>query len=108
MYKSRHAELHCVSMADGVKTDLNTVAPADSSLHMYDPAGIHFDGEIVGLAIEKTTGQLHAFLAIPCDEEHANEGGCENGAEATTAAQGQTGESPKFVVPENVRKLLRQ
>jgi len=89
-------------------TDLNVLVPADSSLHMLEAPGINSRGEIVGLAIEKTTGQLRAFLAIPCDAEHANEKGCEDGAEATTAARGQTGESPKFVLPGNVRRMLRQ
>ena len=89
-------------------TDLNVLVPADSSLHMLEAPGINSREEIVGLAIEKTTGQLRAFLAIPCDAEHANEKGCEEGVEATTAARGQTGESPKFVLPGNVRRMLRQ
>src|SRR6202049_2849259 len=68
---------------NGVKIDLNTVVPASSSLHMFDPAGINFGGEIVGLAIEKTTGQLRAFLAVPCDEDKANEEGWQYGTETT-------------------------
>jgi probable HAF family extracellular repeat protein len=101
---------HCTVFLwqNGVKIDLNTVVPASSSLHMFDPGGINSRGEIVGLAIEKPTGQLRAFLATPCDEEHANEEGCEDGAEATTAARGETSQDPKLVIPENVRKVLLQ
>jgi hypothetical protein len=93
---------------NGVKTDLNTLVPASSSLHMFDPAGINFGGEIVGLAIEKTTAQLRAFLAVPCDEKNANEEGCADGTEATTAARGRAGESPRFALPSNVRNLSWQ
>jgi probable HAF family extracellular repeat protein len=99
---------HCTVFLwqNGVKIDLNTVVSASSSLHMFDPGGINSRGEIVGLAIEKPTGQL--FLATPCDDEHANEEGCEDRAEATTAARGETSQDPKLVIPENVRKVLLQ
>lgn len=89
-------------------TDLNVLVPADSSLHMVEAPGINSRGQIVGLAIQKATGELRAYLATPCDDEHANEEGCEDRAEATTAARGQTGESPKVALPENVRKLVQR
>ena len=71
----------------GVMTDLNSVVPADTSLDIVDPSGINSRGEIVGLAIEKATGQLHAFLAIPCDEEHADKEGCEDAGHDLNATQ---------------------
>ena len=86
---------------NGVKTDLNTVVPAGSSLHMFDPAGINFGGEIVGLAIDSSTGACcHAFLAIPDDSEVTED--------ATPTAESEATQRPKPVLPENVRKMLQQ
>jgi probable HAF family extracellular repeat protein len=90
---------------NGVMTDLNAVVPASSSLYMFDPAAINSRGEIVGLAIDKTTGQLRAFLAMPCDEEHTKEVSCKD--EGASMPLGQTSQNPKIAVPENVRKLLQ-
>jgi probable HAF family extracellular repeat protein len=61
----------------GAMTDLNVLVPADSPLHLFDPSAINSRGEIAGLAIEKDTGALLAFLAVPCDEDHPGVGGCD-------------------------------
>jgi probable HAF family extracellular repeat protein len=50
---------------DGVMTDLNTLVPADSALDLPDPADINSRGEIVGLGVRKSTGELRAFLLTP-------------------------------------------
>src|ERR1700730_17836973 len=97
------AEQHCTVFLwqHGVQTDLNTVVPAGSSLYMFDPAGINFGGEIVGLAIDGSTGACcHAFLAIPDDSEVT-----EN---ATPTAEREPTQHHKPVLPENVRKMLQQ
>jgi probable HAF family extracellular repeat protein len=61
---------------NGAMTDLNSVIPGSSPLHLFDPGDINSRGEIVGLAIQKSSGQLRAFLAIPCGGENADDEGC--------------------------------
>ena len=88
-----------------VMIDLNTVIAPKSSL--FSVQDINDQGNIVGQAFDPTTGRAPAFLPTRC-EERTNEEGCEDGAETTTAARGQIGESPKFVLPENVRRMVRE
>jgi probable HAF family extracellular repeat protein len=80
-------------------TDLNTLIPADSPLFLFDGGAINSRGEIVGAGFKKSTGDFRAFLAIPSNGEAIS---------ATAAAPGETSQRPKFVLPENVRKMLRQ
>jgi len=55
-------------------TDLNSLIPLDSTLYLISAYGITDAGEITGQAIDKSTGDLHAFLAVPKrDGESANE-----------------------------------
>ena len=85
-------------------TDLNTLIPADSPLFLLLASQINSRGEIVGLALQTSTGQAHGFLATPCDKEYVDKGGCEERAERTSAAQGE----PKVTLSEKVSMLLRQ
>jgi probable HAF family extracellular repeat protein len=91
---------------DGVMTDLNTLISADSNLYLVDPQDINAGGEIVGGAVQKSTGAFHAFLAIPCDREGDKEG-CDQ-ADGAIATGHKVGENPQVVLPENVRNLLQQ
>jgi probable HAF family extracellular repeat protein len=50
---------------NGVMTDLNTLIPAGSPLFLIQACSINSRGELIGLAVETSTGQLHGFLAIP-------------------------------------------
>jgi probable HAF family extracellular repeat protein len=87
---------------DGVMTDLNTLIPAGSPLFLLCASGgINSYGQIAGLALEMSTGEVHAFLATPSLTETTSEG-------ATPAARRATREGPKIVLPESVRKLLQQ
>jgi probable HAF family extracellular repeat protein len=85
---------------NGVMTDLNTLIPADSPLFLIEATGtINSHGEIAGIAVQISTGEVHAFLLTPSNSEFAS-------ASATLAARGET--SPKVVLPANVRKMLRE
>jgi probable HAF family extracellular repeat protein len=86
---------------DGVMTDLSTLVPADSTLEFPDPLDINSRGEIVGLGVQKSTGELHAFLLTPSNGEVA-------GKSAAATEPGNISERPKVVLPENVRRALRQ
>jgi probable HAF family extracellular repeat protein len=50
---------------NGVMTDLNTLIPADSPLFLLVACSINSDGEIVGLAVDTSTGEAHGYLATP-------------------------------------------
>ncbi len=81
----------------GVMTDLNTLIPAGSPLFLLEATSINSRGAIAGLALQISTGEFHAFLATPTNGEVASES-------TTPVAQGP---SPKVVLPDNVRTLLR-
>jgi probable HAF family extracellular repeat protein len=63
-------------------TDLNTLVPGQpfSSLYLLAANGINERGEIVGLGID-INGELRAFLAIPCDEQHGDLEDCHGDVE---------------------------
>ena len=76
---------------NGVMTDLNTLIPPDSPLHLIEATGTINDwGQIAGIALQISTGDVHAFLATP------------------TMMYWEISERPKVVLPENVRELLQQ
>jgi probable HAF family extracellular repeat protein len=86
---------------NGVMTDLNTLIPADSPLFLLEATGgINPRGEIAGVAFQISTGEVHAFLATPSTGEFASES-------ATLTARGETSRA-KVVLPENVRKMVRE
>ena len=87
-----------VIWANGVITDLNTLIPPDSPLFLIEATGtINSGGQIAGFALEKSSGEIHAFLLTPSNSEFAS---------ATLAARAET--SPKVVLPANVRKMLSE
>jgi len=61
---------------DGVMTDLNTLIPADSPLFLLFANSINSRGQIVGAALDRTTGATIPFLATPCDQNEANSKDC--------------------------------
>jgi probable HAF family extracellular repeat protein len=70
----------------GPAIDLNTLVPPGSSLALTQPVSINDRGEIAGFGV-LSNGDTHAFLLIPCDENHGDDSeGCEGEGEATTAA----------------------
>jgi probable HAF family extracellular repeat protein len=78
---------------NGTMTDLNTLTLPGSSLYLVSVADINSRGEIVGTAVDQSSGEPLAFLAIPV---------------ADSAAQRNGDSIPKVARPENVRKLLQQ
>jgi probable HAF family extracellular repeat protein len=85
---------------DGVMTALNSLVPADSTLDLPDPTGINSRGQIVGLGVVKSTGELHGFLLTPTNAEATGED--------ARAAANDSGESRKVNIPEGVRRALQR
>jgi probable HAF family extracellular repeat protein len=71
--------LHAALYQDGQAIDLNRLIPAGSGVLLYEAAFINDRGEIVGNATVVSTGDNHAFLLIPCDDNHPNVAGCDYG-----------------------------
>jgi probable HAF family extracellular repeat protein len=92
---------------NGVMTDLNTLIPAGSPFFLVEALTINSRGEIGGYAFNASTGEVHAFLLTPCDENHGDSE-CEDEGERVAVAQGETNQRPNVVLPENARKLLQQ
>src|SRR5579862_2256122 len=77
---------------NGLPIDLNTVIPAGSPLYLLTAFDNNSRGEIVGLALELSSGEVHAFLAAP------------QGDAVSPPEQA----SSRIVLPENIRALLGQ
>jgi probable HAF family extracellular repeat protein len=45
--------------------DLNELVPANSPLYLATACSINILGEIIGIAIDKSTGDVHGYLAVP-------------------------------------------
>ena len=91
----------------GKMRDLNSLIPMNSPLHLTFAFDINESGEIVGQALETSTGDVHAFLATPCDRNHADAQYCKDISGTAVAAD----ESTELLIPvlsENARKLLHQ
>lgn len=56
--------------------DLNALIPAGSPLHLQWARGINDRGEVAGSGLD-AGGNVHAFLVIPCDENHPGVEGCD-------------------------------
>jgi probable HAF family extracellular repeat protein len=59
---------------DHTMADLNTLIPKDSGWQLLFAQSLNDAGEIVGQGL--IGGESHAFLAVPCDRDHASWNGC--------------------------------
>jgi probable HAF family extracellular repeat protein len=69
---------------DGVAIDLNSLVPGPpfSPLYLINAFAISDRGEVVGQGLA-SNGELHAFLAVPCDEDHVDAAPCNDDEVAT-------------------------
>jgi len=63
---------------NGKMFDLNTLISPGSKLNLDFPTIINDRGEIAGQG-QLPDGDIHAFLLIPCEVEHADDDGCNGG-----------------------------
>ena len=80
---------------NGVITDLNTLIPANSGLYITEGTSNNDWGQIVGTAMQISTGEMHAFLATPAYN-----------AETSGIAASEHIERPNVAVSEKARRLL--
>jgi probable HAF family extracellular repeat protein len=101
---------------DGKIFDLNTLIPLSSTLYLRYTYTINTRGEIAGEGVDGG-GNGHAFLLVPCDENHSGVGGCDyslvDGAAVArenpgSVVQRPTPSAPNTAVPnEPARRVLR-
>ncbi len=96
-----------VRQSHGKMMDLNSLIPGDSPLYLIFAFDLNESGEIVGQALETSTGDLHAFLATPCDRNHADAQCCKDISGIAAEADEGT-ERPRPTFSENARKLVQQ
>jgi probable HAF family extracellular repeat protein len=89
-----HGAVHAFLWEDGrPMVDLNTLVPPGSTLQLHDAVSINERGEIAGTGTIGN-GDQHAYLLIPCDEDHPNLEGCDySTVEADEGAQTPTAQS---------------
>jgi len=94
--------------------DLNTLIPPGSSLYLTDPVTINDRGEVAGDGVD-ANGNVHAFLLIPCDENHAGVEGCDYSlfdaaavqSSAAPLAQSQVGATQGSLTPAQMKDRIR-
>jgi probable HAF family extracellular repeat protein len=86
----------------GPSIDLNALIPSGSSLQLFVALGINERGEIVGGGMPRSCTDSdhcsfnHAYLLIPCDEDHPGLEGCDyDPVSATTANEPRIAEAMK-------------
>jgi len=78
---------------NGSMVDLNALIPPNSNLFLDNTLAINDSGEIGGLAVPPNCANEnddlcgHAFVLIPCDDEHFDNKGCEDVAETAIEAK---------------------
>jgi probable HAF family extracellular repeat protein len=92
---------------NGVMHDLNALIPSDSPLYLLIAFGINDSGEIAGFGVQTSTGDVHAFLATPCDRNHADTDWCQDDGDGAAAAADKPVERPTVFLSESARKLLQ-
>jgi probable HAF family extracellular repeat protein len=68
--------IHALLWDNGSLFDLNDLIPPGAALTLQFAENINDTGEIAGQGLD-ASGNLHAFLLIPCDAEHSNVAGCD-------------------------------
>jgi probable HAF family extracellular repeat protein len=86
-------EFRALLWEDGSLFDLNSLVPPASALYLQLTYAINDSGEIAGTGVD-ASGNEHAFLLMPCDENHPSIEGCDYSLVDTIAT---TRESTVFV-----------
>ena len=106
---------HAFIWENGSIIDLNTLIPADSSLQLAGGSDVNDRGEIAGIGVPSgvppanlfTEG--HAFLLIPCDENHPGIEGCDydmvDGSDMPATQMATT--AKPVLSPDSIRQLMQ-
>lgn len=89
---------------NGVMTDLNTLIPEGSPWYLLQALSINDAGQIVGYGT--INGDVHAFLATPCERNQADAECCGD-KESASGDGDKIIKGPSPALPENVQHPLR-
>jgi probable HAF family extracellular repeat protein len=94
----------------GPMVDLNTLVPSGSGVHLFAGYWTNDGGEIVAVGnppvCDINATCAHAYVLIPCDENHPNLVGCDySPVAATTAAQLELPQNIQHSAPTSAAKL---
>jgi len=96
---------------DGSIVDLNTLIPPHSKLYLTSPATINDQGEIAGVGLDSNS-EGHAFLLIPCDENHPSVEGCDYTLVDATAASSRptpmVGDVSSRSLPQSLMRRMKR
>lgn len=90
---------HAFLWERGAIIDLNTFALPGSNLQLTEATFINDRGEIAGNGV-LPNGDTHAFLLIPCDENHFDAEGCRDASDAAPVTQNSTSVTTGRLTPE--------
>jgi probable HAF family extracellular repeat protein len=93
---------------EGAMRDLNSLIPPASPLYLLIAYAINDSGQIAGLGLETSTGDLHAFLATPCDRIHSDTGWCKNDETSAAGEAQSTNEKPRLNLSQTAREQLQR
>lgn len=82
----------------GVMTDLNTLIPKSSPWYLLQALSINDAGQIVGYGT--INGNVHAFIATPCDREHYDKD-CGENVEGDSMEEHEINEGASALLPAN-------
>jgi probable HAF family extracellular repeat protein len=102
------ASIHALLWDNGSLFDLNGLIAPGATLTLQFADNINDTGEIAGQGLD-TSGNLHAFLLIPCDEAHRDVEGCDYSlVDAVTAAQRPSEANQNYQLQKALRHELRR
>jgi probable HAF family extracellular repeat protein len=87
--------------------DLNALVPPHSPLYLLLDNAINDFGEIVGFGVETSSGEVHAFLATPCDRSRSDTDWCRNDHDSAEIEAESTIERPTLLLSPTSRELVR-
>jgi len=85
-------------------TDLNTLIPKDSPWYLLQGLSINDAGQIVGYGT--INGNVHAFIATPCDRDHQDRE-CGENVEGDSIEGQRINEGASELLPANAGGLLQ-
>jgi probable HAF family extracellular repeat protein len=83
---------------DNTIFDLNALIPPNSPLYLVHPQNINDRGEIAGFGLD-SSGNQHAFLLLPCDQNHPNIADCDYSLVDGATAQRTIAPPPQMPSP---------
>jgi probable HAF family extracellular repeat protein len=94
---------------NGVMTDLSTlIKPGSTSLTIAYANDINSRGEILATGFDPKTHEIRGVVLIPCDGEHADNKGCEEGERSAAPASFSAARPPWPLLPDSVRAQLQR